>query len=205
VIAELVARRLCADGPLVLIDDAPGLLCTRRNIPRGPGGLATVDGYGGHYQVVAPDSPDMRVDTVAAVAATSGAWATVVVDSYDSVLGLVHDEQWRGLLTEPGARVLLVTASATGPLQQATTGVRALTEAGVRPEDLLAAVVDVSAGRLPRPALARMVMLEGEVAALVRIPYLSDVRADGRLEEGRGGRVAERAATTLVHRLTLGV
>jgi len=202
--ADLMARQLCVAGPLILIDDAPGLVSPRRTLDRGQNGLAALVGYGGNsYEVLAPDSPTARVDAVAAVEAMSTGWATLVVDSYDSVLGLLQVKRWRRLLTEPGARVLLVTASATAPVQQAITAARALRQAGVRPEDLVAAVVDISAGRVPRPTLARMLMLEGEVSAMTRVPHLPHVRATGRLEEGRGGRAAERAAAGLVQRLAL--
>src|SRR5262245_60090179 len=67
--ADLVARRLCAAGSLVLIDDAPGLVSPRRTLSRDSGGLAAAAGYGGSYQVLAPDSPSSRVDAVAAVEA----------------------------------------------------------------------------------------------------------------------------------------
>ncbi|CAO5193452.1 CobQ/CobB/MinD/ParA nucleotide binding domain-containing protein [Frankia sp. AiPs1] len=201
--ADLLARRLCATGPLVLIDDAPGLFSLRRTLVRGPDGLALLPGYGGEYHVLAPNGPLARVDTASVVANADPGWTTLVVDSYDSVLILLHAEHWFRLLTEPGVRVLLVTPSATGPLQQAITAARALRQAGVAPEDLVAAVVDISEGRLPRPVRARMVMLDGEVGAITRVPHLPSVRAMGRLEAGHGGRDAERAADALVRRLAL--
>jgi hypothetical protein len=201
--ADLVARQLCAAGSLILIDDAPGLVSPRRTLVREPDGLAKETGYGGSYAVLAPDSPTSRVDAVAAVETLGRDWTTLVIDSYDSVLGLLHTQRWHRLLTEPGVRVLLVTASATGPLHQAVTAARALRQAGVRPEDLVAAVVDISAGRTPRPALARMVLLDGEVAAIIRVPHLPHVRATGRLGDGRDGRAAERAAARLVRPLAL--
>ncbi|WP_133150584.1 hypothetical protein [Frankia canadensis] len=201
--ADLLARRLCVTGPLVVIDDAPGLFSLRRTLPRGPNGLATMPGYGGDYHVLAPDEPLRRVDSVSVVEGADPGWATLVVDSYDPVLYLLHAPRWYRLLTEPGVRVVLVAASATGPLQQAVTAARALRQAGVRPEDLVAAVVDINEGRIPRPARARMVMLDGEVGAITRVPHLPSVRASGRLDAGHGGRDAERAADALVQRLAL--
>ncbi|MCK9897411.1 hypothetical protein [Frankia sp. AgB32] len=201
--ADLLAHRLCAAGPLVLIDDTPGLFSLRRSLPRGPDGLATMPGYRGAYHVLAPADPLARIDTVGVVEGADPAWTTLVVDSYDSVLYLLHAEQWYRLLTEPGVRVLLVTPSATGPLQQALTAARALRQAGVAAEDLVAAVVDIAGGRMPRPVRARMVMLDGEVGAITRVPHLPSVRATGRLEAGHGGRDAQRAADALVHHLAL--
>jgi len=201
--ADLLARRLCAAGPLVVIDDAPGLFSLRRTLPRGPNGLATLPGYGGDYHVLAPDVPPRRVDSVSVVESADPGWATLVVDSYDPVLYLLHAPRWYGLLTEPGVRVVLVSASATGPLQQAVTAARALRQAGVQPEDLVAAVVDITEGRIPGPARARMVMLGGEVGAIARVPHLPSVRATGRLDAGQGGRPAERAADALVRHLSL--
>jgi hypothetical protein len=201
--ADLLARRLCAAGPLVVIDDAPGLFSLRRTLPRGPNGLATLPGYGGDYHVLAPDVPPRRVDSVSVVESADPGWATLVVDSYDPVLYMLHAPRWYGLLTEPGVRVVLVSASATGPLQQAVTAARALRQAGVQPEDLVAAVVDINEGRIPGPARARMVMLGGEVGAIARVPHLSSVRATGRLDAGQGGRPAERAADALVRHLSL--
>ncbi len=137
------------------------------------------------------------------MASADQSWATLVVDSYDSVLHLLHAEGWYDLLTEPGVRIVLVAPSATGPLQQAITAARALRQAGVAAEDLIAAVVDISYGRTPRPVRARMVMLDGEVGAITRVPHLPSVRATGRLEAGHGGRDAQRAADALVHHLAL--
>ncbi|WP_131799631.1 hypothetical protein [Parafrankia sp. CH37] len=201
--ADLLARRLCAAGPLVLIDDAPGLFSSRRNLPRGRNGLVAMPGYRGNYQVLAPEAPMTRIETIDIVETADPAWTTLVVDSYDSVLQLLYADSWYRLMTEPGVRVVLVSASATGPLQQAIGAARALREAGVAPEDLVAAVVDISDGRIPRPTLARMVMLEGEVGALVRVPHMPSVRAAGRLEAGHGGRAAQHAADALVRRLAL--
>ncbi|MCK9923584.1 hypothetical protein MXD61_17200 [Frankia sp. AgPm24] len=201
--ADLLAGRLCAAGPLALVDDAPGLFSLRRTLTRGPDGLAALPGHRGSYHVLAPYEPLDRVDTLDIVASADPSWATLVVDSYDSVLHLLHTERWCQLLTEPGVRVLLVAPSATGPLQQAVTAARALRQAGVAPEDLVAAVVDLAGGRLPRPVRARMLLLDGEVGAITRIPHLPAVRATGRLDAGHGGRDAQRAADALVHHLAL--
>lgn len=202
-VADLVAGGLCWAGPLLLIDDTPGLFSVRRTLRRGRGGLAAVHGYDGDYRVLAPDEPMSRVDTLAMVAAADPGWSTLVVDTYDGVLHLLHANPWYRLLTAPWARVLLVTASATGPLQQAVTAARALRQAGVGQDNLVAAVVDISAGRVPRPALACTTLLGAECGAVARVPHLLSVRTTGRLEVARGGRPAERAATALVEHLAL--
>jgi hypothetical protein len=48
-----------------------------------------------------------------------------------------------------------------------------------------------------------MLLLDAEVGAITRVPHLPHVRATGRLEEGHGGRAAERAAAALAQRLAL--
>src|SRR5262245_15152754 len=78
VTADLVARQLCVGGPLILIDDAPGLVSSRRTLPRGDNGLAVVAGYEGDYKVLAPDTPTTRVDAVAAVETLGRQFATLI-------------------------------------------------------------------------------------------------------------------------------
>ncbi|MBL7499545.1 hypothetical protein I6A84_43020 [Frankia sp. CNm7] len=202
-IADLVARGLCGAGPVLLVDDTPGLFSSRRTLPRDRDGLAVVPGYDGDYEVLAPEEPMSRIDTLAMVEAAGPSWSSLVIDTYDGVLYLLRSDPWSRLLTAPWARVLLATASATGPLQQAVTAARALRQAGVAQGNLVAAVADISAGRVPRPALARMTLLGAECGAVARVPHLTSVRAAGRLEAGHGGRPAERAATALVRHLAL--
>ncbi len=201
--ADLLARALCPAGPLLLIDESPGLFSSRRALPRDDNGLAALDGpEGSTYYVLAPQTPAVRIDGVAAVA-SSGGWETLIVDTWDPALYLLHTPRWHRLLTEYGVRVVLVTASATGPLEHAVTAARALRQAGVHAQDLVAAVVDTGEGRAPRRSLARITLLDGECSGVVRIPHLPTVRATGRLADGHSGRAAERAAHTIANRLAL--
>ncbi|WP_163550232.1 hypothetical protein [Candidatus Frankia nodulisporulans] len=200
--ADLLARELCPDGALMLIDEAPGLFSQRRLLPRGHDGLARLDDRGAAYWVLAPDAPMHRIDAVTAVAEYE-AWRTVIVDTWDPALYLLHNPRWHRLLTEYGVRVLLVANSATGPLEHALTAARALRQAGVAGVDLVAAVVDTGEGRVPRRTLARITALEGECAAVTRVPFLPPVRTHGRLAPGQGGRAAQRAAIAIADSLAL--